>query len=318
MKGKGVVKGFCRFAALAALVLAGGCGDRAGEGSSEREEGTVATTNPVPQTAASAQEKAAREEPAPAVTDFEASEGKIELTFTDRPDLVALLDYVKVTPKPGPLTQDWVDWRDTCVLRGDFKPRTTYQVVVRAGLPMADGRTTVNEFRRTWTTGDRPPSVAFVSAGRYLPAGGRRAVAVKMVNVTNLVYALRSVPARNIVQLLAREEDCYDRYYGGGGDARDAAELAGDPVSRTIRLAARLNEEQTTALDVRGEDGAVANGVYLLSVGDAPAHGERISHSYPPSRLKFPGVRSRNIYVGYTYFNNLLKDDPEVPAGRLT
>ena len=274
------MKGFCRFAALAALVLAGGCGDRAEDGQAEvapppaqaaaSRVGEGSATNPVPQAAQPPQrsvpEKAVREKPVHAVTEFEASEGMIKLTFTDRPDLVALMDYVKVTPKPGPLTQDWMDWCDTCILRGDFKPRTTYQVVVREGLPMADGRTTAKEFRRTWTTGDRSPSIAFASAGRYLPAGGRRAVAVKTMNVTNLVYALRSVPARNIVQLLAREEDCYGRYYGRGGDAQDTAELAGDPVSRTIRLAARLNEEQTTALDVRGEDGAVANGVYLLSV----------------------------------------------------
>lgn len=288
MKKEVTVKVFCRFAALAALILAGGCSDRAEDGQAEvtpppaqaaaSRVGEGTATNPVPQTARPPQtaqppqrpvpepEKAAQEKPVPAVAGFEASEGEINLKFTDRPDLVALMDYVKVKPKPGPLTQDWVDWRDTCILRGDFKPRTTYQVVVHAGLPMADGRVTAKEFRRTWTTGDRSPSVAFASAGRYLPAGGRRAVAVKTVNVTNLVYALRSVPARNIVQLLAREEDCYDRYYGRGGDAQDTAELAGDPVSRTIRLAARLNEEQTTALDVRGDGGAVANGVYLLSV----------------------------------------------------
>ena len=286
------MKTFCRFAALAALVLAGGCGDRAGDGQPGGAPPPPAATNPVPPAAtnpvppaaaspqeAPAQEKPAqqgkpapnapKEKPAPAVTGFSASEGQIELKFTGRPDLVALMDYVKVTPKPGPLTQDWLDWRGACILRGGFKPRTTYQVVVRPGLPMADGRATTNEFRRTWTTGDRPRSVAFASAGRYLPAGGRRAVVVKTMNVTNLSYTVRSVPTRNIVQLLAREEDCYRSFYGGGGDSKDAAELAGAPVARTIRLAERLNEEQTTALDVRGEGGAVANGVYLLSVHDA-------------------------------------------------
>ena len=264
------------------LVGTGGCG-RGGEASGGAAHGATnaaprAVTNAAPRAvphaapAKAAQPKApapAQERPAPVVMGFEASEGRIELRFSSRPDPAALMDYVKVTPHPGPLVQDWISWCSTCVLQGDFKPRTTYQIVVRAGLPMTDGRTTANEFRRTWTTGDRSPTLAFASAGRYLPAGGRRAVAVKTMNVTNLACEVRAVPTRNIVQLLAREEDCYDRFYGRGGDSRDAAELAGDPVSRTIRLAARLNEEQTTALDVRDGEGTAANGVYLLSVRDA-------------------------------------------------
>lgn len=211
-----------------------------------------------------------RPKPPPAVTGFRAEEGAVRLEFSRRPDLEQVMDYVKITPRPGPLTPDWIDWRDALVLKGDFKPRTTYQVVVRAGVPTADGDATTNEFRRTWTTGDRPQSVAFASEGRYLPAAGRRAVVVKTMNVTNLATSIRRVPTRNIVQLLAREEERYASFYGGGGDSRATCELSDEPLVRTIRLAPRLNEAAETALDVR--DGAAANGVFLLRAAaeDAP------------------------------------------------
>ena len=206
--------------------------------------------------------------PTPAVVGFSFDRGHFELQFNDQPDLTSLMDYVKVLPNPGPLTQDWWSWRKTCRFCGTFQPRTQYQVVVRPGVPMADGRVTTNEFRRTWRTPDSAKSVNFASAGRYLPAGGRRAVAVKTVNVTNLFCQIRTVPKRNIVQLLAREENSYGRFYGGGGDSEDTEELAGEPISRPLRVKGRLNQEATTALDIRGDDGKAENGVYLVSARD--------------------------------------------------
>ena len=206
--------------------------------------------------------------PSPAVIGFSAARGNFELQFNEQPDLSSLMDHVKVSPNPGPLTQDWWGWRKTCRFGGTFQPRTQYQVVVRPGVPMADGRVTTNEFRRTWQTPDCEKSVEFASVGRYLPAGGRRAVAIKTVNVTNLCCQIRTVPTRNIVQLLAREENCYGRFYGGGGDSEDAEELAGESISRSLRVKGVLNREATTALDIRADDGSVENGVYLVSACD--------------------------------------------------
>ena len=208
---------------------------------------------------------AAKPKPAPAATGFSFGEGFIRIQFNDMPDLGVLGSYVKVTPDVGQLVQNWYPWSKTCHLKGDFKPRTTYQVVVRKGLPMHDGRTVAEEFRRTWTTGDRSKSIEFAHEGRYLPAAGRRLVALKSVNVTNLLCEIRTVPARNVVQLLAREESEYGRYYGGGGDSPDARELAGEPLARPIRVKGRVNEETVSPLAVCDEDGRTANGVYLVS-----------------------------------------------------
>ena len=190
-----------------------------------------------------------------------------DLQFSGMPDLNRLMDFVKITPSPGPVTTDWHGWSKEVAFRGMFAAQTTYQVTVKAGLPMADGRKTVSEFRRTFMTGDKAPSVEFAARGRYLPATGARAIAVKTVNVTNLVSAVRPVPTRNIVQLLAREEDCYKSYWRTNIDSENTAELAEEAVETKIRVRCRPNEETESVVNMRAPDGAAANGVYLVSVG---------------------------------------------------
>ena len=192
-----------------------------------------------------------------------------DVQFSGMPDLNRLMDFVKISPSPGPVTTDWHGWCKEVAFRGAFAARTTYQVTVKAGLPMADGLKTDAEFRRTFTTGDKPPSVEFAARGRYLPAAGARAIAVKTVNVTNLVSTVRPVAARNIVQLLAREEDCYKGYWRTNIDSESTAELADEAVEAKIHVPARLNEEVESIVRVRAFDGTAANGVYLVSVGRA-------------------------------------------------
>ena len=226
-----------------------GAGNRRGSASSKAGKG--AETNTVP-----------------FVAGFDLSGlAGFELQFSGMPDLNRLMDYVKIVPSPGPMTTDWWGWSKSVAFRGAFAARTTYQVTVRAGLPMADGRKTVSEFRRTFTTGDKSQSIEFAARGRYLPAAGARALTVKTVNVTNLVSAVRPVPTRNIVQLLAREEECYKSYWRTNIDSENTAELAEEAVETKIRVPCRLNEEVESVVRVRTFDGASANGVYLVSVG---------------------------------------------------
>ena len=201
-----------------------------------------------------------------------------ELKFSDMPDLNRLMDFVRIVPTPGPVTTDWWGWNKTVAIRGDFAARTTYQVTVKAGLPMADGRKTVSEFRRTFTTGNRAPSMEFAARGRYLPPAGARALVVKTVNVTNFVSAVRPVPTRNIVQLLAREEDRYKSYWRTNIDSENTAELAEEAVVSTNRVTAKLNEEVESVVRVRAADGAAANGVYLVSVGKPDADMDEMRH----------------------------------------
>ena len=193
----------------------------------------------------------------------------IYIKVSDTPDLTAFMEHVEIVPNPGPVTTDYYGWSQKVKVMADFQPRTTYRVTVKAGLPMADGRVTKEEFRRTFTTGDRPASVAFAARGRYLPPAGRRAIAIDTVNVTNLECRIRPVPRANIVQLLAREEDRYRRYYGSGGDSEDTKDIAGEPIVKKFHLSPSINEKVTTPLDIRDGDGVSANGVYLVSARGA-------------------------------------------------
>ena len=225
-------------------------------------------------TNAAASAKAEAEKPKPPVEPEVAGidiEGlkKIKVKMTDTPeDVTEFLNYVEIVPRPGPVTVDYFNWNHTVVLAADFQPRTTYRVTVKAGIPMGGGRVTKDACRRTFTTGDRPASVAFAARGRYLPPAGRRAIAIDTVNVTNLTCEILPVPSANIVQMLAREEDRYGRFYGGGGDTRDTRDIAGKAIEKKFRLPSRLNETVTTPLDIRDDDGVSANGVYLVSARD--------------------------------------------------
>lgn len=272
---------------------------------SETQQPTAEQEKPAPKKPAAEP----KEKPQPAVVGFDADEDRFKLEFTVEPDLTRLMDYVKVTPNPGPLTQDWWSWSKACWMRGTFTPRTEYKVVVKAGLPMADGRVTTNEFRRTWRTGDRRKDISFVAGGRYLPACGLRAVGVKTMNVTNLLCQIRMVPVRNIVQLLAREEDRYSSYYGGDADSSKTEELAGEPVSRPLRVKTRLNEACTTPLALRDDDGEAANGIYLASARDADGKGGRTAWKLVCVTDIGLSVREANGTV-YVWATSLTKGSP--------
>ena len=196
--------------------------------------------------------------------------GYVVLNFNEEPNLVAARDYVSISPNPGPFTVEEVPcyWVRGLRVRARFVPHVTYTITVRAGLPSLRGTVLESEFRRTWTASDFSPRWEYASGGRYLPASGRRAVAVKTMNVSNLWVSVNAVPDRNISQLLAREENVYRRYYGGGGDSADTLELAACVTSRTVCVDARLNEEATTFVDLRNEVGVAENGIYLLGMRD--------------------------------------------------
>ena len=216
--------------------------------------------------AAKVEEPKPKPKPEPMANAVKLRDYGFDVVFSCMPDLASLVDHVKVEPSAGPLTIGYTSWNYSCSFRGAFKPRTSYTVTVRAGTPMADGRRTEKEFRRTFTMCDRPRKISFAAEGRYLPAAGSCAIAVKTMNVTNLLCETRPVPLKNIVQLMAREAFCYANFCGRGGDSSDAAELAGDPVKKTVRVKAVLNEEVVTVLPVRDADGKAENGVYLVSV----------------------------------------------------
>ncbi len=226
---------------------------------------TKSAPPPVPQEQPAGKEK---EEPPFLVANVSNSDlSRISIEFSTRPDLSVINEYVKISPDPGPRTFDWWYWQHDCKIACTLKPCTEYTVTVRSGLPDVKGRTLAKEFRRTFKTGHRRKSVEFAAEGRYLPSTGSRMIAVKSVNVTNLEYSVRNVMPRNIVQMLARENEEYACYYGGSADTHRTIELANAPhLERTVRVMAPVDTEATSPILVTPK--TAQNGVYLVGAGE--------------------------------------------------
>ena len=138
--------------------------------------------------------------------------------------------------------------------------RTQYQVVVRPGVPMG------------WTGDDQriPPHVAdarraksVIFARWALPAAGGPSRRCGQTRTGRICLPDWTVPKRNIVQLLAREENSYGRFYGGGETLRTPRTRRRANLSSVAREGV-AQPGATTALDIRGDDGTARTG-YLVS-----------------------------------------------------
>lgn len=221
---------------------------------------------------------------------------QLKMSEDEYPDMERISEYVSIEPSAAPLSFKYVYWQDSVYVDGRFRGDTEYRVVVKAGLPMKSGRSTATEFVRTFNTGPLPTTVRFANSGRYLPSVGRRAVQVKTTNAGKLKVRTYEVPERNLVQLLAREEQRYNRYYGGGGDSEDTRELAGKGCERVIALPERRNEEVVTPIQVQGENGKAEKGVYLVSV----AGGAKESDKYVDMKWRLVCVTDIGLSVRET------------------
>ena len=147
----------------------------------------------------------------------------LKVYLSERPDMEVARHFVSV----GPMKQgtfgcsfstewDWCDRAKVLKIAGDFAFRTNLTLRIRQGLPPEGGvsgalaKDFVYSFRRK----DAPPVVKFVASGRYLPPMGQRQLEIEALNVTNVFAEIRRVEPRNVVQMLAREEGVYSRYWG--------------------------------------------------------------------------------------------------------
>ena len=218
---------------------------------------------------------------------------ELEVFLSGRPDMESARHYIEASP----LREGAVGLRyrsrggdSRIVVTGDFAFRTNVTLRVRKGLPAYGGvsadpsgaRSLSDDFTYVFQRADLPPRVAFADKGRYLPPLGSRSVAVETVNASKIHAEVRRVEPRNVVQLLAREEDVYSNYCSRswwedtkGADSEDTGELAGEPAVCDVECANIPNETARTAIPVSSGDGGAANGIYLVTVrnGDKPRDG---------------------------------------------
>ena len=247
-------------------------GEKVKSESGNAQEGareTVATTNLPPQLAVLG-------------VDYEGKD-QIEVRLSERPDMEVVRRFVSVEPmaegRPSFEYRAKYDYRaneyvPTLIVRGEFAFRTNCVLKIAKGLPLygnganprAEGSLKV-DYIHTFRRKDQTPHVAFAADGRYLPPGGKRAIEVESVNVSNILTSVRRVEPRNVVQMLAREERVYGRYqYSSCADGEETEELAGEKVTNVFRCANRPNVKELTRLTVDVQDGKPTNGIYLVSI----------------------------------------------------
>lgn len=223
-------------------------------------------------------------------------ETSLDIRLSERPDMEVVRRYVRVAP----MGEGTVGFRYSArysyrtsgcephlIVTGEFAFRTNVTLVVRKGLPLygkganptAEG-SLAEDFSYSFRRNDRAPYVKFATDGRYLPPGGKHALAVESVNASKIHSEIRRVAPQNIVQLLAREEGAYAHYSNYdwrqerdvGADREDTGELAGEAMERDWPCRNRLNEKDTTTVSLALNDGGPTNGIYLVAVrnGDKP------------------------------------------------
>ena len=211
-------------------------------------------------------------------------EKRLEVTLSARPDMTGIRQYVSVAP----LNEGFIGvsyaadynyekkvYEPKLVVTGDFAFRTNVTLRIRKGLalygkganPEAEG-SLESDFTYSFKRKDLDPYVVFADDGRYLPPGGARTIGIESVNCRCVQAEVRRVDAKNVVQLLAREENRYRRYYGGGGDSEDTVELSGEKTVRCADCRNEPNKKDIWRLPVSVEAPGPANGVYLVAVGN--------------------------------------------------
>ena len=220
----------------------------------------------------------------------------LDLRLSERPAMDVVRRYVRVAPMGEGIVGFRYDrqynfrsssYEPHLIISGEFAFRTNMTLVVRKGLPLQGkgvGLSTegslAEDFVYTFRRKDRVPYVRFANEGRYLPPGGKHALAVESVNASKIHSEIRRVMPHNVVQMLAREEGAYERHNRHewragrevGADNEDTGELAEEAVERDWPCANRINEKETTPVPVVPADGGATNGIYLVAVrnGDKP------------------------------------------------
>jgi len=130
------------------------------------------------------------------------------------------------------------------------------------GLETRDGGTLPGAVRAAVSVPVRSPRVSFSTKGRYLPKSAWKSLAIRHLNVDEVELTVRHVPRRNLVFWL-------------GGDAERADERTSDVlVKKTLSVRGTVDEETTSAIDIRGLVPDAGAGVYQLVVaaeGEADA-----------------------------------------------
>lgn len=188
----------------------------------------------------------------------------VRVSFTQPIDLETASAFVEIEPAvPFAVAADWHWWHgSTLRIAGGFESGRGYRITFRKGLKSTAGDALAADVSRQVFMPDRPPALAFRTAGRYLSPGGPMVVPVTAVNLRAFRVSAERVYENNVVALALRRPG----RAGGGYWNRDVADLVAPPVARTFTVEASSNAPADTPVSLRDLVGDAPSGAYRLRV----------------------------------------------------
>ena len=170
---------------------------------------------------------------------------KIALSSAVSPNIVA--DYISVRPKVNYKIQRI---QNRLVLKGDFKPGSTYQLNIQKGLPAIDDAVLQEKYSKELRFSNLNPSVEFESAGMFLDSKGTQALKLKTINVKRVSINIDRVYLNNLFFLFQSYGYSVwrDEYYQGS-----IGNYFGDRITdrRKINIDNKLNQKIDTVIDLK-------------------------------------------------------------------
>ena len=173
--------------------------------------------------------------------------------------LAAEVDYSQyVQRSPSSLAVE-IDGRQLCIAGVSYGER--YSLVLRSGLPSADGDVLQNDVPRDVYVRDRSPAIRFPGRAYVLPARGPRALPIETVNANDLELTLLRVSDRNLVTSI--RDGTFLEDLGVWEGSRFESNLAERIWQGEARLEGTLNVATDSLLPLAAA-GDLAPGVYVL------------------------------------------------------
>ncbi|BCU06945.1 alpha-2-macroglobulin family protein [Allochromatium tepidum] len=207
--------------------------------------------------------------------DSDAAGPRICIQFTDPLDLRRpnLTDFVRVVARTDLPIE--AESKQICI--DGVRHGERYQVLVRPGLPAADGETLSKGSELDIYVRDRAPMARFLGRAYVLPKGGEAAIPVVSVNTDTLEAEVHRLGDRVLTQAL--EEGLLEQQLGRWNLER-IRERTGESIWKgTIEVKPELNREVTTAVPVGALVSELKPGIHVLTVRprNAPDDGSSLA-----------------------------------------
>ncbi len=193
--------------------------------------------------------------------DSDAASPRICLQFSDPlpRNRANLTDFVRVADRTDLPIE--AEARQICIDGVTHGER--YRVLVRAGLPSADGETLIKGSDLDIYVRDRSPAVRFLGRAYVLPKGGEAAIPVVSVNTDLIDATVYRIGDRALIQAIA---DGTFRKQLGQWDAEQITDRLGESIWKgSVEIKPELNRDVTTAIPVGAVIADLKPGAYAMT-----------------------------------------------------